>query len=80
MNTDNNIDTNTEDLLRSIDFKQIDIQSPEDMQEVVKQMLERIDGVMLLLKELQNRLDDFEESTVKPTGCGFSCSNNSFTL
>ena len=44
------------------------------------QMTGRIDDLMLALKDLQSKLDHLQENKTKPTGCGFSCSNNSFTL
>lgn len=43
-------------------------------------MATRIDDLMVALRDLQDRLDKIQESKSKPTGCGFSCSNNSFTL
>ena len=52
-----------------------------EMSENMQIMAERIDDLMLALRELQDRLDKIQEiNKSKPSGCGFSCSNNSFTL
>ena len=41
-------------------------------------MSTRLDDLMTALRALQDRLDQLEET--KKSGCGFSCSNNTFTL
>ena len=41
---------------------------------------ENVDKVLLLVSQLAERIEELEENRKRPTGCGFSCSNNSFTM
>ena len=49
-------------------------------QKKMERLVECVDIMMQTLRELEVRLDKLQEETEKPTGCGFSCSNNSFAL
>ena len=72
-NTDSSVDGNELTNSTRSDFE---IQTQEDMQI----MANRIDELMTSLRELQASLVILQEARDKPTGCGFSCSNNSFAL
>ena len=72
-NTDSSVDENELTISTRSDFE---IQTQEDMQI----MANRIDELMTALRELQASLVILQEARDKPTGCGFSCSNNSFAL
>ena len=71
--TDSAVDGNELSTSFQSDFE---IRTQEDMQI----MANRIDELMTALRDLQARLDILQETRDKPTGCGFSCSNNSFAL
>ena len=72
-NTDSSAVENELNISTRSDFE---IQTQEDLQI----MANRIDGLMTVLRELQASIVILQEARDKPTGCGFSCSNNSFAL
>ena len=48
--------------------------------EKIERLSQCIDTMREALIQLQIRLDKMQEKSEKPTGCGFSCSNNSLSI
>ena len=53
-----------------------DVHSSENWDTVVY----RLDQLTHALREIQEKVEMIQESRTKSSGCGFSCSNNSFAL
>ena len=69
-------DHDVRDRSRSSGQLNFELQTIEEMQI----MADRIEGLIRRLNEIQSKIDKIHESRSKPTGCGFSCSNNSLNL
>ena len=80
--TEEKIETDYEDEVDE-DYKTFYKRKKHDQAWLLRNMeivAENVDKVLLLVSQLAERIEELEENRKRPTGCGFSCSNNSFTM
>jgi hypothetical protein len=47
---------------------------------IIETLTTHMDKLSSTISELQDKVDMLEEASEKPSGCGFSCSHNSFNM